>query len=46
MNKMLASVNSINEALIAQQAKVDIIDLKQPARGALGALDIADIQAF
>lgn len=46
MNKMLASVNSINEALIAQQAKVDIIDLKQPTRGALGALDIADIQAI
>jgi len=46
MSKMLASVNSLEEALIAQQAKVDIIDLKQPARGALGALDIIDVQAI
>ncbi|MCF7970515.1 MAG: (5-formylfuran-3-yl)methyl phosphate synthase [Methylococcaceae bacterium] len=46
MSKMLASVNSLEEALIAQQAKVDIIDLKQPARGALGALDIVDIKAI
>lgn len=35
---MLASVNSIEEALQALSANVDIIDLKQPALGALGAL--------
>ena len=46
MSKMLASVNSLEEALIAQHAKVDIIDLKQPARGALGALDIVDVQTI
>jgi len=39
MSKMLASVNCLSEAIIAQEANVDIIDLKQPALGALGALD-------
>lgn len=38
MTGMLASVNSIEEALQALSANVDIIDLKQPALGALGAL--------
>ena len=46
MSNMLASVNSLKEALIAQQAQVDIIDLKQPARGALGALDTTDVQTI
>jgi len=46
MSKILASVNSLEEALIAQQANIDIIDLKQPARGALGALDIVDVQTI
>jgi uncharacterized protein (UPF0264 family) len=36
---MLASVNSIAEAVLVLSAQVDIIDLKQPERGALGALD-------
>ncbi|MDD5461969.1 MAG: (5-formylfuran-3-yl)methyl phosphate synthase [Methylococcales bacterium] len=40
MTGMLASVNSVAEALLALSANVDIIDLKQPALGALGALDI------
>jgi len=39
MTGMLASVNSIAEALLVLNAEVDIIDLKQPERGALGALD-------
>lgn len=39
MNKMLASVNCLSEAIMAEQANVDIIDLKQPALGALGALE-------
>ncbi len=40
MTGMLASVNSVAEALLVLTANVDIIDLKQPASGALGALDI------
>lgn len=39
MTKMLASVNSVAEALLVLNANVDIIDLKQPALGALGALE-------
>jgi len=39
MTRMLASVNSLDEALLVLNAKVDIIDLKEPAAGALGALD-------
>ncbi|MGZ5007417.1 MAG: (5-formylfuran-3-yl)methyl phosphate synthase [Methylobacter sp.] len=39
MTGMLASVNSVEEALLALSANVDIIDLKQPALGALGALE-------
>jgi uncharacterized protein (UPF0264 family) len=38
MSKMLASVNSVIDALLVLNAGVDIIDLKQPARGALGSL--------
>ena len=44
MTGMLASVNSLEEALLALSAGVDIIDLKQPALGALGALDIATVK--
>lgn len=43
---MLASVTSIEEARTALDAEVDIIDLKQPARGALGALDIDQVKAI
>ena len=39
MTGLLASVNSLEEALIVLDSDVDIIDLKQPALGALGALD-------
>ncbi|MSP28814.1 MAG: hypothetical protein EXR80_10615 [Methylococcales bacterium] len=39
MTGMLASVNSIAEAVLVFNAQVDIIDLKQPEHGALGALD-------
>ena len=39
MTGMLASVNSVAEALLVLSAEVDIIDLKQPALGALGALN-------
>jgi len=44
MTGMLASVNSAVEALLVLSADVDIIDLKQPALGALGALDISTIK--
>ena len=44
MTGMLASVSSIEEALLALSAGVDIIDLKQPALGALGALDIVTVK--
>jgi len=38
MTGMLASVNTVDEALWVLNAGVDIIDLKEPANGALGAL--------
>jgi len=44
MTGMLASVNNVAEALLVLSADVDIIDLKQPALGALGALDIAIVK--
>ena len=44
MTGMLASVNSIEDALLALSAGVNIIDLKQPALGALGALDMATVK--
>lgn len=43
MTGILASVNSLSEARLALTMEVDIIDLKQPSLGALGALDIAQI---
>jgi uncharacterized protein (UPF0264 family) len=39
MTGMLASVNSVDEAALVLSVNVDIIDLKQPAKGALGALE-------
>jgi len=38
MTGMLASVISVGEARVAYEARADVIDLKDPARGALGAL--------
>ena len=38
MTGMLASVSNLNEAKIALHANVDIIDLKDPTHGALGAV--------
>lgn len=48
MTGMLASVTSIKEAQLVLNAGVDIIDLKNPELGALGALDtniVSDIVA-
>ena len=39
MTQLLVSIKSIAEAKIALAEKVDIIDLKNPSDGALGALD-------
>jgi uncharacterized protein (UPF0264 family)/CheY-like chemotaxis protein len=46
MTGMLASVNSMEEALLALSENVDIIDLKQPALGALGALETDLVKAI
>ncbi|MBU0772374.1 MAG: hypothetical protein KKE66_13230, partial [Gammaproteobacteria bacterium] len=49
MIRMLASVRDLEEARIVLDAGVDLIDLKQPADGALGALPvdvIRDVVAF
>ncbi|SMG67031.1 protein containing DUF556, partial [methanotrophic bacterial endosymbiont of Bathymodiolus sp.] len=46
MSHMLASVNSLEEALIALQVDVDIIDLKQPESGALGALQAHQVRTI
>lgn len=40
MTGMLASVNSLEEAGLVLAENVDIIDLKEPALGSLGALEI------
>lgn len=39
MTAMLASVRSLDEAMLALEGGADLIDLKEPSRGALGALD-------
>lgn len=44
MSAMLASVNSLQEALFVEKFDVDVIDLKQPAQGALGALDVHTVK--
>ncbi len=44
MTAMLASVNSAEEAALVLRAGADIIDLKQPAQGALGALEIGLVE--
>ena len=44
MSKLLASINSLEEAAIVLNVGVDIIDLKQPSQGALGALSIEEVK--
>ena len=41
---MLASVTSLDEAHLVHRAGADIIDLKNPAQGALGALPLAQVR--
>jgi len=45
MTLFLASVRNATEAEIAAGAGADIVDLKDPGRGALGALDLDSIEA-
>jgi uncharacterized protein (UPF0264 family) len=45
MTGMLASVRTVEEARLALAAGVDILDLKEPAAGTLGALPIGIIEA-
>lgn len=40
MTQLLISVKSLEEALVARYADVDVIDLKDPSVGAMGALDV------
>lgn len=44
MTAMLASVRSLDEAQLALAGGADLIDLKEPSRGALGALDHAALR--
>ena len=44
MTGMLASVKSIAESDIVVKAGIDILDLKEPSQGALGAVDIDVIE--
>ena len=46
MTGMLASVSNLDEALLVEDLGVDVVDLKQPARGALGALDLGSVAAI
>jgi uncharacterized protein (UPF0264 family) len=46
MTRLLASVTSVEEALTVLDAGADIIDLKDPGGGALGALPLARIGAI
>ncbi len=43
--KLLISVRSVDEALLAAEGGADFIDLKEPRLGALGALPLATIRA-
>lgn len=45
MTGFLASVADLEEARIAADLGADIVDLKDPARGALGAWKLADLRA-
>ena len=44
--KLLVSVRSVEEALLAADGGADFIDLKEPGAGALGGLPIATIRAI
>lgn len=43
MTKWLASIKSLDEAKLLENSYPDILDMKDPARGALGALTVAEV---
>lgn len=46
MTKLLASITNVQEARVALNADVDIVDLKNPLEGALGALPLAEVHTI
>lgn len=46
MTRVLVSVRSVDEALLAARGGADFIDLKEPGEGALGGLPVATIGAI
>lgn len=46
MTRILVSVRSVDEALLAADGGADFIDLKEPGQGALGGLPVATIGAI
>ena len=46
MTQLLTSVKNVDEAMIASYAGINLIDLKDPATGALGALTVETIAAI
>ena len=46
MSKILASIKNLSEAKILIDTDIDIIDLKDPSKGALGRLDKYDIDTI
>ena len=46
MSRFLASVDNLDDAIIAAGHGVDVIDLKDPGQGALGGLDIDTIHSI
>lgn len=46
MTKFLISVTSIEEAMVAIECGADIIDLKDPVQGALGALSLDKVETI
>ncbi len=46
MTRLLVSVRDPDEAQIAAQSGVDLIDVKEPIRGSLGAADAATLAAI
>lgn len=46
MTRFLASVSSVSEAALALRAGVDLIDVKNPLAGALGAAPLPEIRAI
>ena len=46
MTKFLASVNNLPDAVLVANLGADIVDLKQPSQGALGALSVTEVKSI